>query len=608
MDPQKNDIAASIGEPVAVDERTRLRATIAAAIVCCILLALIGRLAQIQLVDGERYRRLALQQQVINRELSARRGNVYDSNGRLLATSVERNSIFVDPSEVQDRLLTGVLLARTLGLDEDRLLEKLASDRLFVWVKRQVSQMEAAVVRGLRLPGVHMRKESKRTYPQGSMAAHVVGFTDIDGRGLAGVELELDSLLSGRAGREEVRCDGGRRVMRTPDYGAVEPPLNGCDVYLTIDCYVQNILEEELEKAAKRHEPECAMAVVLDPRTGRVLALANWPRFDPAAPCRSAASDRRNHVVTDVYEFGSVLKPFTISAALEEEVVTPQSEFDCHRGLWRVGRRTLHDVHPWGVLTVSDIICKSSNIGAAQVGMELGRERLYERLLRFGFGRPTGVRLPGEAGGILRPVSQWSSYSVVSISFGQELAATQLGVARAFCVFANGGLLVRPRIVQRVVESRTGRTLYRLDPRRDVQRILSRKTAAAVMRMLVQVVEDGTGKRARLDGYVVAGKTGTAQLPAAHGNGYSRSRYLSSFVGIAPADDPQVVVLVSLRAPTRNGYYGGVAAAPACREVIRRALQYLKVPARPAGGGSSGPATRLARAGGFAEIITKAGE
>jgi len=575
-----SEIAVVLGEPEAPDRRARLWAAVVVVLISLAFVVLIGRLVQIQLLQGSRYRRLALQQQLIDRKLSPLRGNIYDCKGRLLATSMQRNSIFADPTQVQDPLLTARLLARVLGLNTERLMEKLSTDRLFVWIKRQVTEVEAANVRRLQLPGVHMRREGKRVYPQGTLAAHVIGFTDIDGRGLEGVELEMDSLLSGRPGWELARCDAKRRLVLSPDCHVLYPPANGCDVYLTIDSYVQNIVEEELAKAADRHAPECAMAVVVDPRSGRVLAMANWPSFNPARPASSPPSDRKNRVVTDVYEFGSVLKPFTIAAALEEDLVTPQTQFQCHQGAWRVGKRTVHDVHPYGVLTVSDIICKSSNIGAAQVGMKLGKERFCRHMADFGFGRPAGIALPGEAAGILRPLSLWNDYSVVSISFGQEIAATPLCVARAFCTFANGGLLVKPHIVERVTDATTGQTLYRMDPSKGLRRVLSPRTAAQVMAMMVRVVEEGTGKRARVDGYTVAGKTGTAQLMSADGRGYSSGRYLSSFVGVAPAEDPVLVVLVSLKAPSKNGYYGGTVAAPACQQIIRRTLGYMAIPPR----------------------------
>lgn len=565
----------------AVSRSVKLRAIGVTCVLSLALLGLVGRLVQMQVLEHPRYDRLARRQQVVTRKLSARRGNIYDSTGQLLATDVVRYSVFADPTEVENRTVTARMLARVLNLDTDRLEEKLAQDdRLFVWVKRQVPDTDAALVRQLNLSGVHLRRERKRIHPHGSMAAHVVGFTDIDGRGLAGLELELDSLLTGKPGKETLSRDGRHRTILMPTQGVVERAFDGCDVYLTLDSCIQTIVEEELQRAAERHEPELGVAVALDPETGAVLGMASWPGYNPAEPAESPIAHRKNRVITDVYEFGSVLKPITAAAALEANVVQPDTKFNCHQGAWRIGGRTVHDVHGYETLTVREIIKNSSNIGAAQIGLKTGKKQLYRNLVNFGFGRPTGIHLPGEQAGILRPLSRWSEYSVVSISFGQEIASTPLSVARAFCVFANDGMLPKPSIISKVVDSQSGTTLYELSPEKHQRRAISSQTARQIREMLAMVVEDGTGKRAKLQDYRVGGKTGTAQLLREDGRGYSWSRHLSSFTALAPVDNPRIVVLVSLKDPTKNGYYGGVASAPACGRIIRRSLKYMKVPPR----------------------------
>lgn len=566
---------------VPADAGTRLRACVVGGILLCFFLVVVGRLVQLQIVEHDRYKRLARRQQIIRRKLAGQRGGIMDSRGRLLATSVQRWSVFADPSEVRSPRATALVLARMLGVDRGRMERRLARGKYFAWVKRQVSDAEAARVRRLNIPGIHMRRESKRIYPQGGLASHVIGFTDIDGRGLAGAELELDALLAARAGYEAVGCDVRRQIIRATQEAAHQQPVHGCDVYLTIDSYLQSTVERELAGACERHRPEAASAVVLDPWTGDVLALANKPSFDPARRGQCPPDHRRNRAVTDVYEFGSVFKPFTVAGALDAAAVTPQTTFDCRQGLWRVGRRTLHDVHPYGELTVSDIVSRSSNIGAAQIAMALGREEFHRFLTRFQFDRPTGVLLPGEAGGIVRPLRAWNNYSVVSVAFGQEIAFTPLALARAVCAVANGGVLLRPRVVRKVVRSDTGDVVYASDRPRPLGRAMSARTAAQVLAMMRRVVEEGTGRRAQIQDYPVAGKTGTAQLLREDGRGYSRNRYLASFVGIAPADRPRIVVLVALKRPRRNGYYGGVVAAPVCREIMRRALKYLNVPPQP---------------------------
>jgi cell division protein FtsI (penicillin-binding protein 3) len=467
-------------------------------------------------------------------------------------------------------------------VDKKAVARKLRKDTSFVWIKRQVDGTEAARVRALRkeglLPGVHLRKESKRVYPQGQLAAHVVGFTDIDGRGLAGIELSMDGLLRGRPGVESVMCDGGRRIIRSVRDRLERSPFDGYDVYLTIDAQTQDIVEQELHAAVEQHEPECAVAVVMDVRDGSVMAMASWPTFDPQRPTDSPVANQRNVAITDSYEFGSVFKPVTVGVALEDDLVTPETIFNCHQGEYRIGARTLHDVHPYDDLTVSDIICHSSNIGAAQISMLLGKEGLHGGVQSFGFGAPSGIALPGEVGGLVRPLDCWNDYSVVSVAFGQELAVTALSMVRAYAAFASGGRLLSPRIVQRVVHSESGEVLFAAEEPTATSRPVSPQTANQVMAMLARVVEEGTGGRARNAEYAIAGKTGTAQLLREDGAGYSDSRHLSSFIGMAPAPDCRIVVLVALKAPSKNGHYGGTVAAPAVKKIVRKTLVYLNVP------------------------------
>ncbi len=556
----------------------RVRAAIALGTVLVAFLLLGGRLAQLQIVEAEDYRRLARRQQILSRELAARRGAIYDREGRLLAISVQRWSVYADPKGVKRPELTAAVLADALGASRAALEPLLQKDRCFVWVKRHITEQEAQRVRNLGLPGVFMRKESDRLYPQGRLAAHVIGFTDIDGRGLGGVERRMDALLRGRPGMESVLCDGGRRIIRSPRDKVQKLPFNGYDVVLTLDAFIQSIVEEELARAVEAHEPECATALVLDARDGSVLAMASWPTFDPQAPTDDPPANQRNIAITDAYEFGSAFKPVPVGLALESGDVSPETEFDCHGGEWQIGRRTLHDAHPFGVLSVSDIICHSSNIGAAQVSMLLGLEDLCGGVRTFGFGRPTGIALPGEVGGIVRPLRAWNSYSVVSVAFGQELAVTALSLARAFAAFGNGGKLLQPRIVKSIRHAHTGEVIYTAGEPAVNARPISSATAGQVLQMMRRVVAEGTGRRAQMEDYPLAGKTGTAQLLREDGRGYSDSRYLSSFVALGPFPQSRIVVLVSLKAPSKNGYYGGTAAAPAVRNIARRTLRHMQVP------------------------------
>ena len=565
----------------------KVRAALALGFVLVAFILLAARLGQLQVAEAQQYRRLADQQQMLRREVAARRGSILDREGRLLASTVRRWSVYADPEALRNPDHAAALLSRVLDVPADRLRERFAKDTYFVWVKRQVTEREAEQVRTLRLPGVHMRQEGKRLYPQGRLAAHVIGFTDVDGRGLAGIEARMDGLLCGRPGRELVLCDGDRRIFRSISDQITQPAASGCDVHLTLDAYVQSIVEEELDAAVEAHAPESATALVLDARDGSILAMASRPDFDPQAPAESPVGNQRNIAISDAYEFGSAFKPVVAALALEHGSVTPETTFDCRQGIWRIGRRTLHDAHPFGLLTVSDIVCYSSNIGMAQVSMKLGLDDLYSGVRGFGFGERTGIALPGEVSGLMRPYRAWNDYSLVSVSFGQELATTALALARAFAAFGNGGQLLQPRIIKTVQRSDTGEVLYAAGEPVTVARPISAVTAGQVLPMMRRVVEEGTGRRARMDEYALAGKTGTAQLLRPDGRGYSDSRYLSSFVALAPVPDPRIVVLVSLKAPSRNGKYGGTVAAPAVRQIALRTLRHLRVPQTP-------PSPRLA--------------
>jgi cell division protein FtsI (penicillin-binding protein 3) len=556
--------------------RFRAAATLGAIVVAFLLLA--GRLAHLQITEADEYLRLAERQQRLRRDLPARRGSIYDRKGALLASTGRVWSVYADPKAVKHPELTAQVLADSLDVAADTLACDLQKDRSFVWVKRRITNTQEERIRKLGLPGVYLRRETRRRYPQGSLAAHVIGFTDVDGRGLAGIEHQLDALLRGRPGEQAVFCDGARRVILSSPRAPERAPFDGYDVYLTIDATIQDIAEDELARAVEKHKPECGMAVVMDVRDGSVLALASWPTFDPQAPAAAPVSQQRNIAITDAFEFGSAFKPIVAALAVERDLVKPDTQFDCHKGEWRIGRRLLHDSHPYGVMSLRDVLCHSSNIGMAQVAMRVGAEGLYEGIRGFGFGAQTGIALPGETGGIVRPLRVWNDYSVVSVSFGQELATTALSLTRAFAAFANGGCLLQPRVVKEIRHSHTGEVAYKADGGWAVDRPIGTATAQEMLRMLRRVVTDGSGKRADRPGYPMAGKTGTAQLLRPDGRGYSDSRYLSTFVAVGPVPDCRIAVLVSLKATTRNGYYGSVAAAPAVGTIAERTLQYMQVP------------------------------
>ncbi len=565
--------------PAASREGIRRRAFVGAAVLTLLLLALVARLAYVQIGETERFQRLAQQQKTIRRSLSARRGNIYDRTGRLLATSVRRWSIFADPAVIDDPGHTAAVLGHNLDLNPRQLFQKMQGDRRFEWIKRQIPDDLAERLKKYDLHGIHFRKEYHRLYPPTRLSAHVIGFTDIDGRGISGAELQFDRILRSTPGEQHVLRDAMGRVILRPDSQPLVNPENGYDIQLTLDSYIQHVARKALTKQVEKHVPDAAWALVMDVRTGAVLAMVNHPEFNPNKPAETHPAARRNRTITDSYEFGSVMKPITVAAALEADLIEPDTTIPCHDGAWRIGSRVVHDVHGHEELSVSGVVVHSSNIGAAQIGLKLGPRKFYRGLKRFGFGQPSEINLPGVTSGILRPPERWNKHSCISIAFGQEISSTPLAVARAFATIANDGLLLRTHVLNKVIDHETGRTVWRPEKKCVVRRAVSKRTADQVMNMLRSVVTDGTGRRVQLDEYAVAGKTGTASIPRRDGGGYS-NRYLGSFIGIAPADNPRLVALVSLKNPTRNGYYGGIVAGPACRTILRKTLQYLNVPKR----------------------------
>ncbi len=536
---------------------------------------------------------------------------IVDAQGRVMATSVERPSVFADPAViprvrlvldpnvvrpekiiaepqvVKSYEVVARELGRVLGLDARVLADELLcrAGRRFFWVKRKVSEEEARAVRSLNLRGVGIIYESERRYPMNKRFAHGLGFVDPQGRALAGLELRFDEALRGREGRRTVVTDVRRRAIYTSKEGYAAPE-DGSHLALTIDAAIQAAAEEALAGAVEQFQAQAGSVIVMSPQTGEVLALANVPTFDLNDYANYPESARCNVAIQAPFEPGSTFKPIVAAAALAEKVTWPGERIFCHHGLYKAGRRRLHDHHPFGTLTFEQVVVKSSNIGMAILGQRLGNERLHAYIRRFGFGRPTGVELPGEDGGIVLPLRRWTSYSTTSLPMGQELAVTQIQLAAAFSAIVNDGVLLRPRVVRGVIGADGSVKEDRSKPA-VVGRVLSEATASKMAEdILVRVVEEGTGRRAKLAGYRVSGKTGTAQIARRGGGGYEPDAYVSSFVGAAPAGDPEVLVyLMVIRPVKRLGYYGGTVAAPAVREILIKTLGYLGVP--PAEGQSA---------------------
>jgi cell division protein FtsI/penicillin-binding protein 2 len=525
------------------------------------------RAVWLQIVRAEPLSRLALTQHRQTVEVPAGRGTIYDRGGVQLALGEAATTVFADPRQIEDARRVAAAAAKHLELEASELVPELADrSRGFVYVRRKAEPERAAALAKLSLAGIGFYPEERRAYPQRSVGAHLLGYAGVDNRGLAGLERELDGVLTGRPGTQTIVKDPFGRLI---DVVAQQAEREGSDVYLTIDHNLQANAEAVLQETISRWRAKAASAVVLDPRTGAVLAMAVAPRFD-ANRFGSVSSGRtRNRAVTDVYEPGSTFKLVTAAAALSEGLVSPTTTFTLPYSI-RVADRTIHEAHPRPTrrMTVSEIISASSNIGTVTLAQMLGADRLSRWIERFGFGRATGVEFPGESPGIVLPLEHWSGSSIGTIPIGQGIAVTPVQMAAAYAALANGGVWVQPHLVERI----EGRARPRVERRRVVTRVVSQQMLA----MLRHVVDDqqGTGVLAAVPGYKVAGKTGTAAKPDE--NGYSTWRYVASFVGIVPASDPRLVVLVTVDEP-RNSIWGGVVAAPAFAQISRFALQYLEV-------------------------------
>jgi cell division protein FtsI (penicillin-binding protein 3) len=538
--------------------------------------AVAGRAVQLQVVQRDRLGSLARDQYLRSLTLKPRRGAITDRNGAILAADAEADSIFVDPQELEALPRPGAALAkvaRVLSLDARTLEKKASRGGRFVWVKRRVSPSEAEAVRGLGLPGVGLVKETRRYYPRRELAGQLLGIVGDDGAGLEGIELALDDALQGESMHLPSLRDA-RGLHLLGEAPAPERVLEGARVELAIDQGLQLAAERALQYAVSQARAASGTAVALDPATGEVLALASVPTFNPNAP--KHAGEMRNRAVLDTFEPGSTIKAFSLAGALEHGALRPLDAINCENGAWPVGDHVIHDHKALGWVGPSRILAASSNIGAGKIAQRLGRERLQRTLLAFGFGDRTGVGLPGEPRGAV-PYPR-AEVALATMGFGQGFTATALQTTLAMAAIANGGTLMKPWLVRRVVDPGSGRVLSESVPTA-VRRAVSREHAATLRRWLEGVVNDadGTGRRARLPGWRVAGKTGTAQKADPVSGGYSEDRHFSSFVGFAPTEGARVVIGVFVDEP-KGEIYGGEVAAPVFREIADHAMKSLGVP------------------------------
>jgi cell division protein FtsI/penicillin-binding protein 2 len=530
------------------------------------------RLADLMLLNHERLSERARSQYTGKKDIAVKRGGIYDRRGRVFAVNLDVDSVYCNPLEVDSPSETASALAKATGLSYGSVLKKVSSDKGFLWVKRKLSPEAAGNLRGLKLKGVGFVQEPKRVYPKGTMASHILGFVGIDNQPLEGLELKYEKNLRGRAGSVLFEKDaGGRPLTEGFDFQS-----GGNSLVLTMDEGLQYIMEKELDKALDEWDASSASAIMMDPFSGEILAMANRPTYDPNNPSGYKASARRNRAITDVYEPGSTFKIVTAAGVLEEGVVGTETKFDCSKGYISVGRKAIWDTHNHGVITFKEVIQVSSNVGTIQAAQKLGDKRLYEYAMGFGFGRETGIDLPGEAGGVLKPTQKWSGTTLAAMSIGYEVAVTPLQVLRAYSAIANGGLLLRPYIVSKII-SPEGEILMSAEPQ--IQgRAISRETAEILKNILISVTQQGgTASKASIDGNQVAGKTGTAKLIDRDSGGYSSKSYASSFVGFVPADNPKVALIIVVYAP-RGEHYGGLVAAPLFSRIADQTLAYLNVP------------------------------
>src|SRR5438552_4616727 len=531
--------------------------------------AICARLVYLQIFRYGSVEQRAQHQQQRTEEVSARRGIIYDRQGRELAMSINVDSVFGVPTEMPSASSTISLIARITRQDPRELLAKCEASKTFCWLARKPDPEISARIRSLNLRGIYFQKESKRYYPKNELAAQVLGYVGMDDKGLSGIEREYEDDLHGRPGQMLISVDARKKW-----FGSVEKqPEPGLNVVLTIDEKIQYIAERELATAIQQTHAIAGTVIVENPRTGEILALANRPTFNPNLSREITPEKLKNHAVSDVYEPGSTFKLVTISGALEEKVTNPSEVFDCQMGSIVYNGMRIRDSRAHGLLTVSDVLAWSSDVGSIKIGLRLGEDRFYKYIRAFGFGQTTGIELPGETRGLSKPPSRWSKVSIAAITIGQEIGITPLQLVALVSTMANDGVYVAPRIVAATTQPRSTPQTIAFHPVNE-NRVLSSFTAAEMKQMMQGVVLHGTGKKAILEGYSSAGKTGTAQKVDPATGTYSRTKYIASFEGFAPVNNPAVTIAVILDSPV-GGHHGGQVGGPVFQRIAQQVLEYL---------------------------------
>lgn len=534
------------------------------------LTVVLGRLVWIQVADGDAYATEATAQRMSDVVLTARRGTIYDRDGEVLAVSIDARTIYATPSAIKDPQATAQALAASLGGDAATYEAKLSRKSGFVYIARQVDTAVAEKLEAMELGGIGFLDDTKRIYPSGELACQVLGFVGVDGKGLAGIEKQYDSILAGKNGVLLGERDPYGRLIPGGVQKTIDP-VDGQDIVLSIDKDIQNEAQTELAAAVAKWGAEAGSVIVMNPKTGEIYAMASAPTFDPNNYKSADAKAIRNAAISDAYEPGSTIKAITAASVINEKLYAPDSMFTLPPTL-TIGSKTIHESHDRGTVnwSLTQIVTNSSNVGAVMVGNALGNQGLYSYLCRFGFNDRTGVDFPGEGKGLLPEPQDWSATSSANIPFGQGISATPLQLARAIAALGNGGTLVTPHFLIDVPQDAS------YDGSWTTVSACTPDTAKATTNMLAQVVSDGTGTEAAIAGYSVAGKTGTAQVALPGGAGYASGTYIASFIGYLPAEDPQLLIAVKLDKPS-NSIYGGTVAAPAFSAIGQFAAAHLNI-------------------------------
>lgn len=553
-----------------IDRTSGIRTSLIYALILIWMAAIAVKLVYLQVHQHEALSQRAADQHGFDVRISPVRGSIYDRNENPLAQSVKVKSLYAAPASVGDPAIAADKLAKLLDLDRNELYERLTSTtKSVIVVKRRLTDSEVTRVEAASVPGLHFFPESKRTYVGGPSAAHLLGFVDIDENGRGGIELVYDKQIRGKEGRISLEVD----ALRNPYNHVIEESVPGADIRLTIDLAIQSAAEQALVTAVKSNGAKGGSIVIVRPATGEILALANYPSFDPNKVGKSTIEQRANRAVEVAFEPGSIFKLVTYAAALEENVIRPNTMIDCGGGEIRLPGRIIHDGH-YGILSASQALAKSSNGAAIKVGQWLGNERLARYIEAFGFGKSTGIELPAESRGIFRPANKWDASSIGSIPMGHEIGVTALQAVAAFAAIANGGEWIQPYIVSSIT-SPTGEVIEKRQIEK--RRVVSQATAEELKSMLEDVVAKGTGKKAKISGYRAAGKTGTAQKFDPKLKRYSKVLHVASFAGFAPVENPEIACIVSIDEP-RGSHLGGDVAAPVFARVVGETLSLLGVP------------------------------